>query len=148
LTTAQLYDYMMDRQYADYFKVNSILNEMMDTGLITSKTKRNTSHLMITEAGSDTIDLFPNKIPDDIKKEIRDFLIEKEIEFRNESSIQTSYDKMTNGSFLTELSIKEAGTDLLNIKVSLPTKTEAESMCINFEKKSGEIYKFIMQELL
>ncbi|MCR4740641.1 MAG: DUF4364 family protein [Lachnospiraceae bacterium] len=147
LTTAQLYDFMGDGQYADYFKVNSILNELMDTGLIASQTRRNTSHLMITDSGKDTIDMFPNEIPDDIKKEIRQYLTEKDYELRNEESIQTGIDRLDDGSYLAELTIKEAGSDLLNIRVALPSKTDAESVCINFEKKHGELYQYIMQEL-
>ncbi|MCR5107495.1 MAG: DUF4364 family protein [Lachnospiraceae bacterium] len=148
LTTARIYDFMLGKQYTNYFNVNSIITELINAGFIASQTKRNKSHLVITEEGLETIDMFPNEVSPEIKKDIKDYLLDHEYELRDEVSVQTNFQRNSKGEYVSELIIKEAGNDMMNIKISLPTQTEAEAVCLNFEKKNSEIYKYIMQELL
>ncbi|MCR4922422.1 MAG: DUF4364 family protein [Lachnospiraceae bacterium] len=148
LLTARIYDFMMDRQYTNYFTVNMVITELINADLIASETKRNRTHLNITEEGRNTINMFPNEVSPEIKKEIRDYLIENEYELREEISVQTSILKNSKGDYTSELVVREAGSDMLNIRLSVPSRTEAEALCLNFEKKNEDIYKYLMQELL
>lgn len=148
LTRAQIFDFMLGKEYTDYFKLQSLLNELIESGLIDSITKRNLSHLTITDSGKSTIDYFQNQISDDIKADIEGYLRDKELQIRNELSIQSNYYKSSTGDYIAELVAREKKNELINIKIAMPTEEAVSEMCDNWQKKNQEIYAYLMQELL
>ena len=71
MTKAQISEFILSRGYTDYFNLNIIINEMIDTELIRSKTKRNHINLEITEEGRRTLGEFSTRVSEEIKKELR-----------------------------------------------------------------------------
>ncbi|MCR4656035.1 MAG: DUF4364 family protein [Lachnospiraceae bacterium] len=148
VSKTQIYDFMLSREYTDYFTVNEVINEMIDTGFIKSQTKRNRSHLELTDEGRKILVLFPSRIKPEIKKEIDDYLLEKEYDLKNEVSIQSNYYKGVSGDYIAELTAREKNSELMTIRVSVPSAESAESVCLNWERNNQEIYKALMQKLL
>ena len=148
MTKAQISEFILSRGYTDYFNLNIIINEMIDTELIRSKTKRNHINLEITEEGRRTLGEFSTRVSEEIKKEITDYLKEKEYDLRNKISVQTNYYKNVSDSYTAELFINEDNSELVSIKLILPSEENAVSVCRNWDKKSAEIYKALMQQLL
>ena len=148
ITRAQIYDFMLSREYTDYLNVNGIINEMITTGFLKSQTKRNRSHLELTDQGREILVMFPDRISAEIKQEITDYLIEKEYDLRNTTSIQSNYYKSVSGDYIAELSAREKNNELITIRVSVPTAQSAQTVCLNWEKNSQDIYKTLMQKIL
>ncbi len=148
VSKTQVYDFMLSREYTDYFTVNEIINEMINTGFIKSQTKRNRSHLELTDEGREILVLFPSRIKPEIRKEIDEYLLEKEYDLKNEVSIQSNYYKSVAGDYIAELTAREKNAELMSIRVSVPSAESAESVCLNWERNNQDIYKMLMQKLL
>ncbi|HOO26840.1 MAG TPA: DUF4364 family protein [Lachnospiraceae bacterium] len=148
LTKAQIFDFILEKEYTNYFTLQQVTCELIDTGLVESNTLRNSSHLKITEEGRNTLYYFKGRISDGIKADIHTFFRDNELELRNEVSIQSSYYKATTGEYVAELTAKETHTDLLNIKITMPTEEAASNICENWQKKNQDIYAFLMENLL
>ncbi|HAG69668.1 MAG TPA: DUF4364 domain-containing protein [Lachnospiraceae bacterium] len=148
VTRAQVYDFMLSRDYTSYLNVNGLINEMITTGFMTSQVKGKRSHLMLTDQGREILVMFPDRISADIRKEITDYLIEKEYDLRNTTSIQSNYYKSVMGDYIAELSAREKNSELMTIRVSVPSEESARNVCLNWEKNNQEIYKTLMQKLL
>ncbi|MCR5507356.1 MAG: DUF4364 family protein [Lachnospiraceae bacterium] len=148
LTKSQVFDFMLDKNYTDYFTLQKVMNQLTDDSLIESKFKRNASHLTITGKGKETIGLLKNDISDPIRAEIDKYLTDNEVQLRNEVSISADYYKSTAGEYVAELTARERNTDLLSIRITMPTEDAASEICNNWQKKNQDIYAYLMENLL
>ena len=147
LTTAQISDFILEKEYTNFLTLQTVFSELSETGLASSKTILNRTQLLITEEGRSTLNYFENRISDTIKTEVRDYLKAHRLELRNESSVIGNYYKLVNGDYEAELSIKEKDIDLINIKINVPTEELAAVVCDNWQKKNKEIYQSLTENL-
>ena len=70
LTNAQSTDFILEKDYTNYFNVQQSISEMKDADLITSETIRNSSYFKITDAGRETIHFFDEDISEAIRNDI------------------------------------------------------------------------------
>ncbi|MBO4901223.1 MAG: DUF4364 family protein [Lachnospiraceae bacterium] len=148
LTKAQIFDFILNKEYTNFFTLNQVTCELIDTGLVESKSIRNSSHLRITKEGENTIHYFEKRISDTIKEEIRTYFRENEMQLRNELSVLSNYYRITSGEYVAELIATEKNVELMNLKISMPSEEAAKTLCENWQKKNQEIYTYLMEKLL
>ena len=148
LTRIQLFNYILDKEYTDFFTLNAVMSELIDNGLVETKSARSASHLLITQTGRDTFELLKNDLSESIRNEIDTYLKDNDVQLRNEVSISSDYYKNTFGEYVAELNAKERNSDVLSIKIALPNEEVASAICNNWEKKNQDVYAFLMEALL
>ncbi len=148
ITKTQIFDFMLEKEYADYFELQTIVYELTEDGLIDSEFKINASYLLITDKGRETIDCLSDCISDAIKEDINNYLKDKEFQLRNEVSIQSNYYKSTTGEYVAELSAKERNVEILSIRIAMPTEEAAVSICDNWDVKNQDIYSYLVETLM
>jgi len=148
LTKAQIFDFVLEKEYTNYFTLQQVVFELIDSGLIISKSIRNSSHLSITDEGCNTLTYFSNRIADSIKTDVNEYFKKKELELRNEVSIQSTFYKTTGYDYAAHLVAKEKTVDLVDITITVPTEAAASEICENWQKKSQEIYAYLMDQLM
>lgn len=148
LTRIQLFNYILDKEYTDFFTLQEVMSELVDNGLVETKSARNASHLLITPKGRETFELLKNDISESIREEIDTYLKENDVQLRNEVSISADYYKNTFGEYIAELNAKERNTDVLSIKIALPNEEVASAICTNWHKKNQDVYAYLMECLL
>ena len=67
LSTSQISEFVLDKGYTTYFKLQQALSELMDAGLIRDESTHNRTLYHLTEDGSSTIDYFKNNISQDLQ---------------------------------------------------------------------------------
>ena len=97
MSNGQLSEFMLDKEYTDYFTVQTALSELVEAHFIHMKTVRNTSLYSITDEGCKTLEFFGKKISSQIQEEIADYLKEHNYELRNELSVPADYYPTGNG---------------------------------------------------
>ena len=147
MTTAQISDFILEKEYTNFLTLQQVISELTDAGMISSQSNRNRTHLAITEEGRETLSFFGNRISDAIKQDIEDYLLEKEFALRNEVSVQGDYYKSTSGEYEAHLVAKEKGINLVDITLSVPTEDMAACICDNWQNKNQEIYQYLIKEL-
>lgn len=135
LTTAQISEFILEKEYTNFLTLQTAISELTETGLAESRTLLNRTQLQITEEGRNTLHFFENRISDAIKRDIIDYFKNHKLELRNESSIQSNFYKLVNGEFEAQLVAKDKDVDLVNIRISVPTQELAASICDNWQKK-------------
>ena len=148
LTRIQLFNYILDKEYTDFFTLQSVMSELIDNELVETKSARNASHLLITAKGRETFEFLKNDLNESIRGEIDTYLKENDVQLRNEVSISADYYKNTFGEYVAELNAKERNTDVLSIKIALPNEEAASAICSNWKKKNQDVYAFLMEKLL
>ena len=148
LTGAPITDFILEKEYTNYFTLHQVLSEMSETGLVTVASTRNSSLYRITDSGRHTLKYFGDKVSDTICGEITSFLQEHQIEIRNALSNIADYFPSNDGGYLVRCQVREHNSTLIDLTLSVPSKEEADSICHNWQKKSQELYAYVMKELL
>ena len=147
MTTAQVSDFILGREYTNFLTLQQVINELTDANMISSETIRNRTHLSITTEGRDTLNFFQNRISDAIKQEINTYFRENEFSLRNEVSVLGDYYKSTSGEYEAHLVAKDRGIRIVDITLSVPDETTAAAICDNWQKKNQNIYQYLIQQL-
>ncbi len=147
LTKAQVGDFIQEKEYTNFFTIQQVISELIDTNLIHAKSIRNRTHLDITEEGRETLHYFENRISEAIRKDVDIYFSEKEFDLRNEVSIQGDYYKSTNGEYEAHLLAKDREVTMVDITLSVPTEEMAASICDNWQKKNQAIYQYLVSQL-
>ncbi|MBO5348028.1 MAG: DUF4364 family protein [Lachnospiraceae bacterium] len=148
LTTAQISEFILEQGYTNFLTLQQALSELTEAGLISSKTVRNRTRLTNTKEGSETLQLFSNRISEAIRTDIIKYFYEKEIELRSEANILADYYKSTSGEFEVHMVARDKDTLLVDLTLSVPDEAMAKQMCENWDRKNQEIYQYLMEQLL
>ena len=147
LTTAQLSEFILEKDYTNFITLHQVIGELTDANLISARSIRNRTHLDITAEGRETLQYFENRISDAIKEEINDYLQKNELTLRNEVSVLADYYKSTSGEYEAHLIAKDKGINLVDITLSVPLEEMAAGICDNWQSKNQAIYKYLIEQL-
>ena len=86
ITTAQISNYILEKEYTNFLTLQQVISELTEANLIDARTVNNRTHLQITEEGQETLHYFENRINDTIKAEINQYFHENEFALREEIS--------------------------------------------------------------
>ncbi|MCI8517221.1 MAG: DUF4364 family protein [Hungatella sp.] len=147
LTNSQLTDFFLAHEYATYFTLQQALNELSESGLIRMQSNHNMTRYEITREGEETLEFFGKNIPPAIVTDMEEYLEKHRFRMRNAAGLTADYYKTDNQDYMVHCEIREGKSLLLDLKLSVPDQGQAESMCSQWEKKSQEIYSYIMKSL-
>lgn len=147
LTKAQIGDFILNREYTNFMTLQQAIGELIDAGLISARSIRNRTHLILTKEGTQTLGFFSNEISGSIKSDIDNYLIENEMELRNEVSVLADYYKSTTGEYEAHLVAKDKEISLIDMTISVPLEETAISICDNWQKKNQDIYQYLISQL-
>ena len=147
LSSSQIGDFILEKDYTNFLTLQQVFSDLKENNLIASKTVRNRTLFSITEEGMSTLSYFQNRISDDIKKDIIEYLRQNEMELRNEVSVLADYYKSTGGEYEAHLWAKDRDSELVSIKLTVPTEEIAASICTKWQDKSQQIYQYLTAQL-
>ncbi len=148
LSNAQLTEFIVGKEYTDYFSVQEAVNDLLDANLIKSERIRNMSQYTATIDGENTLEYFSGDISQAIKKDIDEYLRENAFELRNESCTKSDYDTTEDGTYAVHCLVTEGKETVIDLTINVTTEDEAERVCSRWPEKSQEIYMHVMNTLL
>ena len=148
LTTSQISEFIVDREYTNFFKVNQALSELIEAGFVHEESTKTRTFYHLTEEGADTIQFFKNDISSSIREEIDAYFKQNKMELKNEISIKANYYPGLNGEYMVHCHVTENDSTLIELNIAVPSDSEAETITNNWSKQSNEIYSMIMEKLL
>lgn len=148
LTENQISDFMLTREYTNYFTLKEVLAELIDSKLTEVESIHNTSRYYITEEGENTLEYFGKKIPSVITEDIDSFLKNNRFKMRNEVSNTADYYKATNGDYVVHCEVREGKSVLIGLDLSVPDEEQAKIMANGWREKSSDIYAYLIKTLM
>ncbi len=148
VTKAQVYDFILEKEYANYFTLTQATFELIEDGYVESSRTHSATLLSLTDKGRDTLTFFQNRISEGIKNDINTYYEQHRVEITNRMSVMTNYYRTSAGDYVADLFAREKSADLINIKINMPTEESARSVCDNWREHSSDIYSFILENLL
>ncbi len=148
LTTSQISEFILDKGYTSYFRLQETLSELAGSGLLKVETTHNRTLYHLTESGAETIHFFARKISPAIQKDIDEFLREKQYDLKEEAAVKSDYYLNPNREYEVRCQIVENGYSLIDLKLTVPTEKEAEAIAGRWSRQSQEIYTLLLSKLL
>jgi len=148
LTTSQISEFVLDQGYTTYFKLQEALTEMVRDELLIIESTHNRTLYHLTAEGEEIITIFEEQFSPEIKQDIDGYLKEKHYDLKEESGAKSNYRLNADGEYIVRCQIVENGINLIDIKIVVPTETEAKAISINWIKKNQQIYTLLLAKLL
>lgn len=148
LSNAQISNFFLEREYTDYFRIQEVIGNLVDSELIQEKTTHANTQYSLTPAGKETLGFFKDKITDGIEQDIKQFFEQNQMEFRLENSVTADYYKTTNQKYEVRCRVKSDGDTIIDLNLSVKTKEQAETICNRWKQTNEDIYAYLMDTLL
>ena len=118
LTNSQISEFILDREYTNYFHLQQAISELVEAELITMDTRSNVSHYRITEDGIKTLSFFQKDLSPEIKQEVREYL--KSTGFKAQERIVTPADYYITkqGTYSVRCQLIEKGNSLIDLNIA------------------------------
>ena len=148
LSNSQISEFILNEGYTNYFKLQQVLAEMIDSGFIREESTHSRTFYHLTEEGEQTIKYFKTDLSPEIQADIEEYLREKKYDLKNEVSVKADFYRNANDEYSIRCQVIEHNAPLIDLNVTAPTEAEAETIANNWTQKNEEIYAMIMANLL
>lgn len=129
--------FILENDLINFFFLNQYVTELKSTNLIANDSN---NRLYITNDGEYALNIFINKIPQDIINLLKDKLNSfKKIKIQ-EQSVNATYYKDDYDRYFCELSIKEDCNIIMSLNFEVPNEEFAKNICDKFKKEPSEYY--------
>ena len=143
-----MFDFILDKEYTNYFTLMQAVNELAESNLVKTNSTHSTTFMSITDDGRNTLKFFSTKMSDGIKRDIDQYFRDNKVEIHNEVSVMSNYYRTPNGDYVADLVAKEKDSDVLEIKLFMPTEAACAAMCDHWKDKSTDIYAYLIEQLM
>ncbi len=148
LSAAQIAEFMVEHRYTTFFRLQEVIADMVDTGLLQTKTENHVTYYSATEQGQDTLRFFNQDIHDDIKDEIAVFIKNNGYEMRMDSSVKANYHWLSDQGYEVHCTVSEGNENLVDLRMTVATEEAARTICNNWYHKNADVYASLMGILL
>lgn len=147
ITNAQLTEIILENNFINYFTLQQYISELITSDFLRYETVNEKNLIRITEKGTNTLSFFSDRISSIKKKIIDDYLLSIVDSIKKELTIHSDYTLGEDDSFIVDLQALENDNLLISLKVSVPTKKQAVSLCNRWKDNPSDIYNKIMNSL-
>ena len=148
LSNTQISDFFLEKEYTNYFTLQQVMHDLIDTNLIRTESTHSNTQYSITPAGTETLVFFHDKISPAIQNDILHYFDENKMELKNENSVLSDFYKTTNNEYAVRCQLKEKGISRIDLTLTVHTKEQAEAICNNWKDQTAEVYAYLMELLL
>ncbi|MDF2586525.1 MAG: hypothetical protein K0S41_366 [Anaerocolumna sp.] len=148
LTNAQISNFILEKDYTNYFNIQQSISELIEADFVTVETVGHSSHYRITPAGRETLSFFDYMISAAIQGDILDYLRKNQYSLRDEVSTLSEYFEAKKGEFMVRLRVMEKEDSIIDLSIAVPTEEDATRICNNWRSQSQKIYAYVLSNLL
>ncbi len=148
LSNATITGFVLETGYTDFATIQQVLGIIQDDGLINVESSRSSTSYTLTEKGKEMLDFFGNKLSEEIKKEVNEYLTINRYEIKQAASIVSEYYRTTQSDYAVHCCIKENGSSLIDLTISVPDEDTADYMCGKWRDASQSIYEYVFKKLM
>ena len=147
ISKTQLNEIILENNFINYFTLQQYISELETSEFVCYIEKNNKKLITITQKGENVLSIFNERISP-IKRDIIDNYISKTIDnIKKELTIHSDYTIEKNNSFIVDLKALEDEILLIDLKISVPTKKQASTLCATWKENPSDIYTKIVQAL-
>ena len=144
LSFSQITQTILERAYTDYFSLQQYLSEMVSAKFIVQNKENHTSWFSITDKGLQTLGFFESRIPLSTRNELESFIENNWRTLRNELEVTAEYIPVKTNEYIVHCKVNENDSTLLELKVNVSSKKQANALCKNWRNNASNLYGEIL----
>ena len=148
LSNTQLSNFFLEYDYTDYFRVQEVISNLVDSDLIIAESTHSNTQYSLTTAGKETLSFFSSKITDGITQDVANFFNANRMALRQETSVIADYYKTTHQDYAVRCQVRSDNHPLIDLTITVKSKEQAEAICSNWRKQHEDVYMFLMDSLM
>lgn len=147
LTNAEITEFMLEKNYMNYFLIQQYLSELIKSNFIDYIDKDDEKVYILLNKGKLTLSYFEDRIPESIKKDISDKFVQiKEDEKKATQVIGECFQKNDN-EYIVNLKLIENSETLFSLYLNVTTPKQAQIICDTWKNNTEYIYKNLLNML-
>ena len=146
-TNNELTEFVLERNYMNYFFIQQYLSELVDSNFIEKENVDNREIYKLLEKGEIALSYFQDRIPNNIKEELEIEFNGFKLKNKKETQIVSDYYPKENEQFVVNLKLVENEEVLFSLYIDVATKEQAELICERWSNNTEYIYKNIINIL-
>ncbi|MGL5086464.1 MAG: DUF4364 family protein [Clostridium sp.] len=147
ISNTQLTEIILENNFINYFTLQQYVSELVSSDFLKYQVMNEKNLLNLTEKGDSVLSFFNGRISEAKKKIIDDYLLLTIDSIKRELTIHSDYTIVKDATFIVDLKALEDENLLMEIKVSVPTKKQAASLCSRWKENPTDLYTKIMNSL-
>ena len=147
ISNTQLTEIVLENNLINYFTLQQYISELDSSQFISYKDVNEKKLLIITKKGENVLSFFKDRISPSKIAIVNSYLNAKLDLIKKELTVQSDYTLEKNDSFLVDLKALEDNSTLMELKISVPTKKQAISLCSRWQNNPSDIYTNIVNLL-
>lgn len=148
ITNNQITSIMIENNIMNYFSLQQYLTELKSSNFITVLKGEGPEGYLITEEGKKILAYFINRVPLTFKEKIQSLVESNLDKVKQQIEITAEYIPEKETEYIVECKVNENRTNLITLKINVPTKSQAKSICQNWEDNASTIYSEILESLI
>jgi predicted transcriptional regulator len=146
ITNSQLMKVVLENRFMNYFTYQQTINELLENDLIQQTESTQWPQFSITSKGQHSLELFSNLLPLDIENFVKNNIKEIKTKLKSDSLIDAKIIE-ENGSFMVNCNVRENDFSLIEINLTVGTRSDAQRIVNNWKNNSQPIYAEIIHSL-
>lgn len=148
LSNTQLSNFFLEYDYTDYFRVQEVIGNLVDSDLILAESTHSNTQYTLTTAGKETLSFFSSKITEGITQDVMHFFEDNKMTLRQETSVIADYYKTTFHDYAVRCQVRSDNHPIIDLTMSVNSKDQAEAICSNWRKHHEDVYMYLMDVLM
>ncbi|MBQ2089018.1 MAG: DUF4364 family protein [Lachnospiraceae bacterium] len=148
LSNAQIVQLFIDKEYTDYFTIQQVIGELIDSNLIVGDTIHNNTTYSLSDEGLTTYKLMQDKLTPGIREDIADYLAQNKLAIEENNSLTAYYDKSPDGGYIAHCKYTSGGNTVLDLHMRASNQAQADTICNNWKARYEDIYFHLIDTLI
>jgi predicted transcriptional regulator len=148
VSNTQITKIILENRFMNYFYFQQFLLDLCKQNLLQSASTDGKVYYKITDKGREILNYFINHIPLGVKNRVDEASSSIKKKIKNETSVVADFSPENDNQFVVSCKINEDDFSLINLNITVGTKSDARKICDNWHQFPQEIYSEIIEILM
>lgn len=148
LTNTQLTQFVMERDYMNYFLLQQFLGELVSSNMLEYSESEGNFFYLITEKGKNTLQFFRDRLSEELTDALNHAIEMKKQILLKEMQILANYTKKKENEYVVDLKVIENDIVLIDLKLNVVSNKYAKEICDKWKQDAPKLYGEIIHLLI
>lgn len=140
VSNLQITKIILENRFMNYFSLQQHLDELCESNYLLCEKKESKLLYSLTESGKESLKHLSNLIPQGIRKNIDSNIKTEKRKIMNQTMITADYTPESENEFVVVCKINEGTFNLLELRMTVGSRNDAQSICDNWKNHSQSIF--------
>lgn len=147
LSNNDITEFMLEKNYMNYFLVQQFLSELLDSDLVEVEGDKDKEVYSITKKGIIALSYFEDRILDEFKNDVNLRFAKSVKEQKIETEVVSEFYLKENNQYVVNLKLVENEDILFSMYLDVSNEKQAKKIAVNWKENTDQIYLNIINTL-